>query len=386
MLRGNYTARIDAKGRLKVPTPFRRLINEQHGSEFYVTSLTGEHVRLYALPEWESIEQRLSLLPSMDPARRKFLDRTNYYGQQQTMDAQGRVLIHPLLRKSAEVVGDVVVLPIPLTIPATRDARRMIEHPEIQAECRLIVRLADNDETQRDPRLNHVGFTRGRGMITRYVTKSNVVVGARPFHAVFLAGTLVGDGLPEVAVEQFLRLAEPPAHDTWEFNDDLRELYARGAGIRLKEMYDRVTSVLQQVLLPAPSREPRGPEALRKLLQLRTASRVREHSPARIRRVDAQLAADGAWQIRGEVVVDPSPRSLRVTPRLSFQVEGGAPVPIEWLTLSSMDARVIQEGGGFRIAPKMKGFTFEGVSDRESHVADSTECGAQLDILTKVID
>ena len=46
----------------------------------------------------------------MDPARRKFLDRTNYYGQQQTMDAQGRVLIHPLLRKSAEVVGDVVVL------------------------------------------------------------------------------------------------------------------------------------------------------------------------------------------------------------------------------------------------------------------------------------
>jgi len=46
----------------------------------------------------------------MDPARRKFLDRTNYYGQQSTMDAQGRVLIHPLLRKSAQVVGDVAVL------------------------------------------------------------------------------------------------------------------------------------------------------------------------------------------------------------------------------------------------------------------------------------
>jgi MraZ protein len=110
MLRGNYTARIDAKGRLKVPTPFRRYIDDKHGAEFYVTSLTGENVRLYALPEWESIEQRLSLLPTMDPARRKFLDRTNYYGQQQTMDAQGRVLIHPLLRKSAEIAGDVVVL------------------------------------------------------------------------------------------------------------------------------------------------------------------------------------------------------------------------------------------------------------------------------------
>jgi MraZ protein len=110
MLRGNYTARIDVKGRLKVPTPFRRLIDEKHGSEFYITSLTGECVRIYPLPEWESIEQRLSLLPTMDPARRKFLDRTNYFGQQSTMDAQGRVLIHPLLRKSAAVVGDVAVL------------------------------------------------------------------------------------------------------------------------------------------------------------------------------------------------------------------------------------------------------------------------------------
>jgi MraZ protein len=110
MLRGNYTARIDPKGRLKVPNAFRRLIQDKHGAEVYVTSLTGENVRIYPLAEWESIEQRLALLPSMDPARRRFLDRTNYYGQQAELDSQGRVLIHPLLRKSAAVVGDVTVL------------------------------------------------------------------------------------------------------------------------------------------------------------------------------------------------------------------------------------------------------------------------------------
>ena len=110
MLRGNYTARIDTKGRLKVPTAFRRYIEDKYGAQFYVTSLTGDCARIYPLPEWETIEQRLTLLPSMDPARRKFLDRTNYYGQQAAMDAQGRVLIHPLLRKSAGVVGDVAVL------------------------------------------------------------------------------------------------------------------------------------------------------------------------------------------------------------------------------------------------------------------------------------
>ncbi len=110
MLRGNYTARVDAKGRLKVPTVFRRLMHEAHGAEVYVTSLTGEHVRIYPLAEWENIEQRLALLPTMDPARRRFLDRTNYFGQQTAMDSQGRVLIHPLLRKSAGVMGDVAVL------------------------------------------------------------------------------------------------------------------------------------------------------------------------------------------------------------------------------------------------------------------------------------
>lgn len=110
MLRGNYPARIDSKGRLKVPTAFRRYLEEKHGSAVYLTSLTGECVRIYPMPEWEAIEQRLSLLPSMDPARRKFLDRTNYYGQQSSMDSQGRVLIHSLLRKSAAVVGEVVVL------------------------------------------------------------------------------------------------------------------------------------------------------------------------------------------------------------------------------------------------------------------------------------
>ena len=49
MLRGNYTARIDVKGRLKVPTEFRRLIEEKHGKDFYITSLTGEYVRIYPI-------------------------------------------------------------------------------------------------------------------------------------------------------------------------------------------------------------------------------------------------------------------------------------------------------------------------------------------------
>ena len=144
MLRGNCPARIDPKGRLKVPTAFRRLVSEKHGSEFYVTSVTGDNVQVYPLPEWQLIEQRLSLLPSMDPARRKFVDRTSYYGQQQTMDAQGRILIHPLLRRSAGVLGDVVVLGF-LTYMEVWESdkfqQRMISDPFTEEDEAALARL-----------------------------------------------------------------------------------------------------------------------------------------------------------------------------------------------------------------------------------------------------
>jgi len=127
-----------------VPTPFRRLVEEKHGTAVYVTSLTGESVRIYPLPEWESIEQRLALLPSMDPARRKFLDRTNYYGQQAVMDSQGRVLIHPLLRKSAGVIGDVAVLGYLTYIEVwelERFQQRLLSDPYTEEDEAAIARL-----------------------------------------------------------------------------------------------------------------------------------------------------------------------------------------------------------------------------------------------------
>jgi len=110
MLRGNYTTRIDEKGRIKIPAAFRDIILQKYGSEFFVTSLDGDHVRLYPLPEWEKIEQRLAQLPEMDPVKEKFLRVTNFYGRQATMDGQGRILIHPPLRAKAELNSEVAVL------------------------------------------------------------------------------------------------------------------------------------------------------------------------------------------------------------------------------------------------------------------------------------
>lgn len=110
MFRGNCTVRMDEKGRIKIPSVYRRFIDESYDSEFYVTSILGDCARLYPMPEWLAVEQKLKTRGTMDQAVRKFLDRTNYFGQPAEMDSQGRILIHPRLRGSAELVGDVEVL------------------------------------------------------------------------------------------------------------------------------------------------------------------------------------------------------------------------------------------------------------------------------------
>lgn len=110
MFRGNHPARVDEKGRLKLPAEFKRRVDEVYGPQFYVTSKDGQRAEIYPLREWEKIEEKLAGIPSMNPAKKKFLDVTNYYGQMAEVDAQGRLLLPQLLRESARVTAEVVVL------------------------------------------------------------------------------------------------------------------------------------------------------------------------------------------------------------------------------------------------------------------------------------
>ncbi len=110
MFRGNAPARIDEKGRLRVPTAFKSLMENKYGRELFLTSVSGEYVRIYPMPVWLELEQKLSEVPSTNPSKLRFLDRVNYYGSAGELDSQGRVLIPVRLRDAATMTGDVDVL------------------------------------------------------------------------------------------------------------------------------------------------------------------------------------------------------------------------------------------------------------------------------------
>jgi MraZ protein len=110
MFRGNHPTRVDEKGRLKVPAEFKRVIDEKYAQKFYITSLDGIVAQVYPFEEWERIEQKLASLSTFNPTKKKFLNRTNYYGQVVEMDGQGRLLVPQILRESAQIRGEVAVL------------------------------------------------------------------------------------------------------------------------------------------------------------------------------------------------------------------------------------------------------------------------------------
>ncbi len=135
-LRGNCPAKVDEKGRLKIPAVFLEALKE-FGNQFYITSTSGETARIYPLTVWSKIEDRLEKVPSTNRARSKFLMRTSYYGQVVEVDGQGRVLLPAVLREAAQTKGDVDVL-------------GKLDYLEVMNHTRMVDQLKNDPYTDED--------------------------------------------------------------------------------------------------------------------------------------------------------------------------------------------------------------------------------------------
>lgn len=313
------------------------------------------------------------------PSIRKEVDPTDYVPA--LCDAWNRYVsgeTEPRLREP----GDVASRSITLEVPATKaDGSAESHHERVRAECVLLVRLDDSDD---EPELlNQVGYVRGRGMIVKYVRKRGLPLGARPFQATLLAGTLVGESEEQVAAEQFLRYAEPPAHDDWKYNQAVGDRYQSGGSARLQEMEQRLNEALRDLVRPLVPQGETGPSVLRNLLQLRTPTKEPTDQPsAKVFSAHGELV-DGTWMVEAEVSVDPSPKVLEVTPRLGFEREDGPSVPVRWEALETETDAVSVDDGVFVLRPRTSRFKFTGTSDPESHPADPTKCAALLNVRIK---
>jgi MraZ protein len=110
MFRGNHPTKIDDKGRFKVPSAFKSLVDAKNVNQFFVTSVDGKYAEVWPLPEWEKIEAQLAKSSALDPAVEDFMNLVNYYGHQVELDAQGRLLVPQILRSKANLDGQEVIV------------------------------------------------------------------------------------------------------------------------------------------------------------------------------------------------------------------------------------------------------------------------------------
>ncbi|HED19479.1 MAG TPA: transcriptional regulator MraZ [Gammaproteobacteria bacterium] len=111
MFRGGSSVKLDAKGRLALPTRYRALLTERYDGQLVLTVHDDGCLMLYPQPEWEDIELQLVRTPNQDRRTRDMQRMLVGYATEVEMDGNGRILIAPRLRdfatldKSVALVG-----------------------------------------------------------------------------------------------------------------------------------------------------------------------------------------------------------------------------------------------------------------------------------------
>ena len=110
MFKGTYRYKIDPKGRLPVPPPFRRALgNAGHGS--VVLTVLDQCLAAYPPAEWERLEAQLGALPQFSRPVKSLTRLLASRALDCELDVQGRVLLPPALRAVAGLAGrDAVVV------------------------------------------------------------------------------------------------------------------------------------------------------------------------------------------------------------------------------------------------------------------------------------
>jgi MraZ protein len=107
--KGTYLHRIDAKGRLPIPAPIRRCLQESGHARVVVTKL-DQCLAAYAPPDWARLETELLALPTFDAKSRTLTRVMTRDADDCEIDVQGRILLPPNLRRVAGLERDAVVV------------------------------------------------------------------------------------------------------------------------------------------------------------------------------------------------------------------------------------------------------------------------------------
>jgi MraZ protein len=106
MFLGRFGHNLDAKGRLAIPAKFRAAL----AGGLVVTRGIDRCLAVYPMAAWEALAGRVSALSISDPDARQLRRMVFAEATDEALDAQGRVVLPPDLRRYAGIEREAVVV------------------------------------------------------------------------------------------------------------------------------------------------------------------------------------------------------------------------------------------------------------------------------------
>lgn len=103
-------ARIDDKGRLKLPAEYWEYLKELGVEKVFITTVDLQLARIYPIPVWKSNEKLFADAGDLAELAEDVAYIAKYFGGDSEIDAQGRVLMPAALRKQLDMESQPVWL------------------------------------------------------------------------------------------------------------------------------------------------------------------------------------------------------------------------------------------------------------------------------------
>ena len=106
MFMGEFTCKVDNKGRMMLPSKFRDELGEQ---EFVITRGLDNCIALFPIEEWKNIEDKLKKLQTTNSKHRAYQRFVMSAATKTEFDNQGRLNIPTSLTEHAQIDKKIIV-------------------------------------------------------------------------------------------------------------------------------------------------------------------------------------------------------------------------------------------------------------------------------------
>lgn len=137
--RGMYPARLDDKGRLKLPADFQQFFQTLREKKLFVTTLDGRTAQIYPMQVWRQNEKFFDSYRDDVKAARKLAFRVMDLGAESEMDPQGRILFPPELRRKLGIENQ------PVRVYAYRGRIEVLSEPAYTLMKQESEQITDDD-------------------------------------------------------------------------------------------------------------------------------------------------------------------------------------------------------------------------------------------------